>query len=114
MVTETKTVLESFLSTLTVLPGMDYQKVELYPLSTGTRHSRGVEYQSADAALKHGVAEITEIDAGGHVPELRFVNRGNSKVFIIDGQELRGAKQNRNNAVPRRYRCKRCGGGYQR
>jgi len=38
---------------------------------------------------------ITEVDAGGSVPELRAANRGDVGVLILDGEEVLGAKQNR-------------------
>jgi hypothetical protein len=39
--------------------------------------------------------EITEVGVQGSVPELRVINRGDRPVFILDGEELVGAKQNR-------------------
>jgi hypothetical protein len=38
---------------------------------------------------------VTEISEGGHVPELKVINRGDKPVLLIDGEELVGAKQNR-------------------
>jgi hypothetical protein len=38
---------------------------------------------------------VTEVDAGGSVPELRARNDGGLGVLILDGEELAGAKQNR-------------------
>jgi hypothetical protein len=38
---------------------------------------------------------VTEVSAGGSVPELMVINRGNGPVLLIDGEELAGAKQNR-------------------
>jgi hypothetical protein len=46
-------------------------------------------------ALGEGRALITEVDEGGSVPELRVVNKGDARLLIVDGEELRGAKQNR-------------------
>ena len=46
-------------------------------------------------ALAEGRALITEVDEGGSVPELRVVNKGDARLLIVDGEELRGAKQNR-------------------
>lgn len=46
-------------------------------------------------ALAAGTARITEVDAGGRVPELRLENAGLRPVFVLDGEELVGAKQNR-------------------
>ena len=38
---------------------------------------------------------ITEVSEGGSVPELRVVNKGDARILVLDGEELRGAKQNR-------------------
>jgi len=38
---------------------------------------------------------VTEVDAGGEVPELRAANRGKLGILILDGEEFAGAKQNR-------------------
>ena len=48
-----------------------------------------------DAALARGITEITEISESGSVPQLRLLNRGDAAVFLLDGEELVGAKQNR-------------------
>jgi hypothetical protein len=53
------------------------------------------DYLTLDAALTAGTAKITEVSAGGSVPELRFVNSGDLAVLLLDGEELVGAKQNR-------------------
>ena len=55
----------------------------------------GVEYVTLDEALKHKVIEIREINDGGSVQNLKVINRSRSKVLILDGEELVGAKQNR-------------------
>jgi len=38
---------------------------------------------------------ITEVSAGGRVPELAFENSSDETVLLVDGDELVGAKQNR-------------------
>jgi len=52
-------------------------------------------YLTLDQALGDGWTEITEMSEQGSVPELRVVNKGTRPVFILDGEELVGAKQNR-------------------
>jgi hypothetical protein len=54
-----------------------------------------IEPLTLDEALSSGWAQITEVSEAGSVPELRVVNRGSQPVFILDGEELIGAKQNR-------------------
>ena len=52
-------------------------------------------YRILDEALSSGCARITEVSAGGSVPELRFKNDCEMPVLLLDGEELVGAKQNR-------------------
>jgi hypothetical protein len=52
-------------------------------------------YLTLDEALAQGTAQVTEVSKGGHVPELRLINKGDRPVLLIDGEELVGAKQNR-------------------
>lgn len=53
------------------------------------------DYFTLDEALAKGLATVTEISDSGSVPELRFVNKGDRAVLLVDGEELIGAKQNR-------------------
>jgi hypothetical protein len=59
------------------------------------RRSRTPYYITLRQALAEGRAQITEVSEGGSVPELRVVNKGDARVLVLDGEELRGAKQNR-------------------
>ena len=55
----------------------------------------GPEYLTLGEALHQGALSITEVSEGGNVPELKVVNRGAKPVLLLDGEELKGAKQNR-------------------
>jgi len=55
----------------------------------------GLEYLTLDEALKADTLDVTELDEGGSVPELKVVNRGDSMVLLLAGEMLVGAKQNR-------------------
>ena len=55
----------------------------------------GPDYMTLAAALEPGTVSITEVSEGGSVPELQAVNNGETPVLALDGEELRGAKQNR-------------------
>lgn len=48
-----------------------------------------------DRAMERGLVDVTEVSEGGSVPQLGLVNRGDAPVFLLDGEELVGAKQNR-------------------
>ena len=59
------------------------------------RDDDGPEYVTLRQALADGHAEITEVSEGGSVPDLRVVNHGDTGILLLDGEEVRGAKQNR-------------------
>jgi len=54
-----------------------------------------LEYVTLDEAMRLKLVEITEVGEAGSVPDLKVLNRSRSKILIIDGEELVGAKQNR-------------------
>ncbi len=53
------------------------------------------DYLILEEALGQGVVEITEVSQGGSVPDLKLINKSPSKLLVVDGEELVGAKQNR-------------------
>lgn len=59
------------------------------------RNGSPPDYLTLDEALAEQSAHLTEVSEGGSVPELRFVNDAGMAVFLLDGEELIGAKQNR-------------------
>jgi hypothetical protein len=65
----------------------------VYPLLAPAARPR--DYLTLAEALERGTAVVTEISEGGSVPELLLENRGDSKVLLLDGEDLVGAKQNR-------------------
>ena len=52
-------------------------------------------YLTLREALEQGVLTITEVGHEGSVPELKVINKGDTAVLLLDGEELVGAKQNR-------------------
>lgn len=54
-----------------------------------------VSYRLADDALADGTAVVEEVSEGGSVPQLSVRNENDTLVLFLEGQELRGAKQNR-------------------
>lgn len=69
-----------------------FRNISILPLlgSDGAFH-----YRTMGEALASSDIAITEVSAGGSVPELLVVNRGATPVLLVDGEELAGAKQNR-------------------
>jgi hypothetical protein len=53
------------------------------------------EYQLADEAIETAKVVVQEVNEAGSVPELLVENTGDSRVLFLEGEELRGAKQNR-------------------
>jgi hypothetical protein len=69
------------------------RNLTVFPLFGG--HVMAADYITLDEALEQKCSAITEVSEGGSVPELKFVNSGNLSVFLLDGEQLIGAKQNR-------------------
>jgi hypothetical protein len=55
----------------------------------------GLDYTTLDDALAAGTLEVTEVSDGGSVPMLKVSNRADRMVFLMAGEQLIGAKQNR-------------------
>jgi hypothetical protein len=63
----------------------------------GLRRPAGdrLRYATLDEALAAGVTEVTEASEGGSVPTLTVSNKSDGMVFLMAGEQLVGAKQNR-------------------
>jgi hypothetical protein len=85
--------MKGYLEQLTIGEIQSFKNLALFPLLSGYRSP--VDYLVLDEALKAGVIDVTEVDKGGSVPELKVINKSPSMVLILDGEELVGAKQNR-------------------
>jgi len=70
-----------------------YGQMAVFPLLDKEKSS--VDYLTLDESIANGYAHVTEIDEGGSVPEIKFFNRSEKKIFLMEGEELVGAKQNR-------------------
>lgn len=72
---------------------MVHGNLTVFPLFGGL--PAAADYLTLDEALAQKRAMVTEVSEGGSVPELKFVNSGDKWVFLLDGEQLVGAKQNR-------------------
>jgi hypothetical protein len=54
-----------------------------------------VDYLLSEDALAKGLMTVTEVTEGGSVPNLLVDNQAESPVLFLEGEELKGAKQNR-------------------
>src|SRR5262249_37990635 len=90
----TPTSIEQLLGILTIGQPTSHRSLAVYPLKAD-RHVAAVHYLVLDDAIKSGAFRITEVSAGGSVPQLRAINETTTAVFLLDGEQLIGAKQNR-------------------
>ncbi len=81
------------LKDLKIAEPLTHEGLCMYPLLR--EQSINKDYLTLDEALAKKTASITEVSEGGSVPELFFRNHGDQAVFLLDGEELVGAKQNR-------------------
>jgi hypothetical protein len=54
-----------------------------------------LSYQTLDEALGAGSLDVAEINEGGSVPTLKVTNKSDLMAFLMAGEQLIGAKQNR-------------------
>jgi hypothetical protein len=70
-----------------------FQNLAVFPLLAGVEAQ--ADYVTLAEALKGSHVRVTEVSAGGNVPELLLDNASPRRVLLLDGDELVGAKQNR-------------------
>ena len=85
--------LQTLADVLEFAPAIGVANLTMYPLLHGDETVPG--YATLDEALAAGFVTVTEVSEAGSVPELTIVNNGPVPVFVLDGEELVGAKQNR-------------------
>jgi hypothetical protein len=78
---------------LQIGPPTTFKKLTVFPLLKA--NSVTPLYLTLTEAIAEGVLRITEVSKQGSVPELHVVNKSDRPVFLLDGEELIGAKQNR-------------------
>lgn len=71
---------------------LHHHNITVFPL---LRPSRRASYVMLEQAIKEGVAVVEEVDEAGDVPNVRVVNNSPSPLMIVEGEMLRGAKQDR-------------------
>ncbi len=86
-------VVAKALSGLKVGDSLTHEELSVHPLIRESLLNK--DYLTLDEALAAGLATVREVSESGSVPQLLFKNRGEQAVFLLDGEELTGAKQNR-------------------
>ncbi len=72
-----------------------HESLTIFPIFSSGPATEEVEYLLADEAVGAGSVTVEEINESGSVPTLTVTNRGDHRVLFLEGEELRGAKQNR-------------------
>jgi hypothetical protein len=70
-----------------------HEALAVFPLFSSL--DAGLDYLLSDEAIQAGAVTVEEVSEGGSVPNLLVTNAGDSRVLFLEGEELRGAKQNR-------------------
>lgn len=70
-----------------------YRNLTMLPLLGEDRSA--IAYLLLADATEADLASVEEVSEAGTVSELRFVNKADQPVLLLDGEELIGAKQNR-------------------
>jgi hypothetical protein len=88
-----ETIVKTRLQSVQFGEAQTYGNITILPLITPA--DGNLQYHTLGEALATKGTTITEVSAAGSVPDLLVVNRANTPVLLIDGEELAGAKQNR-------------------
>ncbi|MEI7635748.1 MAG: DUF6569 family protein [Syntrophus sp. (in: bacteria)] len=83
-----------YLSGVKMLGEEKHGNLTIVPVVSSARDS-GADVKTLDEALKSGSLSVTEASESGNVNRLHVVNKSKSFVFIMAGEILAGAKQDR-------------------
>src|SRR5260370_34887932 len=83
----------STLPDVSVADPIRHESLSIFPLFSPPEG--GVDYLLSDDAIQAGSVTVEEVSEGGSVPDLLVTNGGDSRVLFLEGEKLRGAKQNR-------------------
>ncbi len=89
-----RTLQEEF-SQLEIGRSSEFRNLSLFPLMRRSVPVPEMDYLLLEDGIAQGKVRVTELHAGGSVPELRLENNADLPVLLVDGEELVGAKQNR-------------------
>ena len=94
--TEKKSQVKDFFhnQTIQLSKPMTYKGLTLVGISN-PKKTDGQRYLTLSEGIKSGSVRIAEVSEAGNVPKLFIQNHSTQPLFIMDGEELVGAKQNR-------------------
>jgi len=87
------TAIHTALRALTLGKAQGHANLHITPLLAPA--SGAADYLTLAEAQALGLAVVTEVSESGSVPTLLLENNADQAVFLLDGEELVGAKQNR-------------------
>jgi hypothetical protein len=87
-----KNVLE-FLKKGSVKEPISFKNLKIYPITI--EDYPVFAHSTLGESISNGDIKVEEINEQGHVPELFVTNESMIRVFLMDGEEVIGAKQNR-------------------
>ncbi|HEX6820174.1 MAG TPA: DUF6569 family protein [Ktedonobacterales bacterium] len=71
-----------------------HERMVVFPLYLGGDTASALRYSTLEQALAAGSVEVTE-QASATVPELVLHNKSTVQIFVLDGEEIVGGRQNR-------------------
>lgn len=89
-----RTLQEEF-SHIEVGRSSEFRNLTLFALMRRGEPFPEMDYLLLEDGIAQGKVRVTELHAGGSVPELRLENNADLPVLLVAGEELVGAKQNR-------------------
>ena len=86
-------VFKTSLSEVSIGFPLTMQNLTMFPLEAEASEKEG--YLDFTEQVNLGTVKVTEVDASGSVPTLFLENNNKEAVFVLDGEHLVGAKQDR-------------------
>src|SRR5262245_57828498 len=72
---------------------LSHEALRIFPLFCSEKD--GVNYLLSEKAITEGAVAVVEVNEAGSVPNLVVNNLAEFPVLFLEGEELRGTKQNR-------------------
>jgi ARG and Rhodanese-Phosphatase-superfamily-associated Protein domain len=86
-------IIAELVQNLEVTESQESNGLQVFGLQS--KPSKETKYATMDEALGSQLLEISEIGQDGTVPAIRAINKSDGMVFLMAGEQLVGAKQNR-------------------
>jgi hypothetical protein len=83
-------IIKNYIDQIKIGRAQSYKNLTIYPFLSD--YAVSFNYLTLDEALSEELIEVVEVDKEGLVSELRVINNSDQMVFILDGEELVGAK----------------------